>query len=254
METVLEKLAMYPQHVSDCKTFAEFINAIPITDRLRKYLHGQDRDYNQRWFLTFKHHGFSSKPLLFPNVTNINELFDDAKLLDTNIGNQMYKDESVRAKGVGYIFASGNSAGENANIPFGHLGGRYYIKVDKENNFFCFGQGGEFKHLATFVAANDKLRTALGVYDKFDFSMEHSSFEFIKQQGCTKILIIARREYGSEWIAKVDTADFSEMIGVDSMNKWDEYKSHCMKIRAMVDGKDVDIFAAKELGVLEVAS
>ena len=251
--------------VKSCETLSDFIAAIPVNDATRAYLlkySGAPNDYNDRWFRTWKKHGYGSRPLAFPEAETVADLFETAKLVDIAIGAGKFRDEGIRLAGTqGYAFIGGRSAKQTENIvPFEWVGFKHCIRAlpKSPDKLFCHALKGSGKTLATYVkpkaALSDWLMgSTIGTINReLEFSMS-VSFEAVEREG-GKTLIIARFECGQEWIALLDSDKFREdiraLIPADQMELVNEAQRRRANAHACVDSEgNIDRKRAEELGV-----
>ena len=255
----------HPALVESCETLSDFIAAIPVNDAMRAHLlkyAGAPNDYNDLWFRTWKKHGYSSRPLAFPEAETVADLFETAKLVDISIGAWKFRDEGIRlAKTEGFAFINGRNAKETENVvPFERIGFSHCIRAlpKEQNKLFCYSLKGNGKTVATYVKPKTALfdwltgSTTGTINRELAFSMG-VSFEAVERD-CGKTLIVAKFEVGQEWIALVDSekfrADIRALIPSDQMELVKEAQRRRDNARACVDSEgNIDRKRAEELGV-----
>lgn len=259
---------MFERHqslVESCETLSDFIAAIPVTDAMRAHLvkyAGAPNDYNDRWFRTWKKHGYGYRPLAFPEAETVADLFETAKLVDISIGAGKYRDEGIRLAGTqGYAFINGRTAKNLPGVvPFEWVGFRHCIRAlpKTPDKLFCYSLKGKGTTVATYVKPKTALfdwltgSTTGTINRELAFSMG-VSFEAVERDG-GKTLIVAKFECGQEWIALVDSekfrADIRALIPADQMELVKEAQRRRDNARACVDSEgNIDRKRAEEIGV-----
>ena len=220
--------------VAKSASYIEFLHNLDIAKALLAHRLKYASEWNERHFQTYAKHGYTHKPLAFPGVTKLSELFDRVELHNINTGNQMYKGDATRAHG-NLAFVIGL---RSTHVPFGYVGDDYYISEHKNGEFFCFGQG-RGKTVGTYAAPSTLVKAFLDVKDNHAFAMAFT-FEAVKRSD-GKTLIIANREFGGEWLALIKiSSDFENML---PKAQWDEYaatKAREAIVQSCVDGKTID--------------
>ena len=143
METLFEeKLRKNMDLVATCDTIEQFIDELKLDrDQVRDYLRKFEKgEYWHNLFHTFKNHGWQSKALALPHITNLKELITGARL-----------GERGKTPHNTYMGGTRSSIGIT-----GYFNCNYYIKVRKNGEFWCYGVGGNHEYISTYVTPSDR--------------------------------------------------------------------------------------------------
>lgn len=249
LKTLLEK---NPQAVAASVTLAEFLAALPDDAQAQRLAGGLKfgRGYHVNQFLTMKHHGPLSRPLDLPCVTDLADLFEAAKLVPMSVGNQMFRDDAARAKGLGWCFIAGRPIGSRV-VPFESLGFRREIVVRNGGKFFCHSLKGNGETHCTYVRPTEKLRKALGVQSDLDLSCVWT-FEAIRwADGRTLITGRAHNQHTTStyWLAVIpQMPNLVDWLPIEDGNRVRAAWQAADDAASCVDGETVDLERAAKFG------
>lgn len=255
-----EMFCKYPELTKESTNLVEFINALPVSEAMRDHMRKYETDdYNDRWFRTFKAHGYGARALVFPEVKAIGELFESIRLVDISIGNGKYKEDGIRDAGTrGEAFISST---RSKAFPFGQVGFRTAIREDAQTpgKLFCYSLRGRGKTLGSYARPTPALQANLigsfshNLMREMEFSCTYSFEAVERNDGST--LIVARWHIGETWLAIVNTEqlaiDVRAMIPAAEMAQYNAQIAAGELARSCVDADTgmIDKARAESLGI-----
>lgn len=225
----------------------DFIDAISESDAYKDYMRKYAGSYAEQLYTTFKYHGYSTNALLWGDCTSIKEVISAVTLCGKNT-NGLYSEEAIAMRGERWIYASGLNSDA---IMFGNVGGEYGVHIRKaDNSFFCFSQYGGV-NWSTYIEPSKKFMQDLDIKTPFDAAKDWH-IEFV-QRGNGTTLVMAKREFYSQWLAILDTekliVDIRAMIPADQLAEWDAARLKEKRVKDCVDKEfnTVDLVTLNEL-------
>jgi hypothetical protein len=242
MTTHVDLTKLFDKHAAEfaaAATMAEFIEAIPVTDAYKDFLRRYaDADaWGLLSFRTHKAQGFVSKPLFFPEAKTFADLFETVQLLDYSMGGS----PGNRDNGLMFVSSSYTSGVSY----FGQVAGKLYIKVRRDDRFWCFGVNPK-RSVCTYAKAR---RDVIKCLDNTMVTGSWYSIEIVKRDD-GKLLVVGRDEIGSRWLALLPgTESMIQMLPSADQAAIAEWQAYDESVKALVTGETVDFDRAKELGV-----
>lgn len=170
----------------------------------------------ERYLATFQAHPdtYLDRGLWLPAVKTFGDLFEAARLIDSNIGNQMYAEQAIAAKarviGPGFMFCS------DAMRLCRHLGGKHTLR-HFPNGDLVRGIFGGAKFHVLYVKPQEDVKAAWRAemgpdHYEGDGAFCLNSFEVVRR--ADGFLVIARGGgggYGTQWLSLIPLSQESEL-------------------------------------------
>lgn len=237
-------IKLYDKHTEAfavSSTFADFIAAAPLETRMADYLPRYVGGWADRSFLTHKVHGFVARPLAMPTATTWGDLFTAVEYIDY----RTQANPASRESGLCYV---GGIRARNQSYS-GHVAGSLYIKVRKDQTFFCHGIKGKIRDISMYARPRAEV---VDVVDRDMISDRWFSIELIERDNGS-VLVVARdgHHIGSRWLTLINGGEHNLMDMVDEVTRkeisdWQAYEA---SVKSLVSGDTVDFEGATRLGV-----